>query len=259
MRFIDTHCHIHLSEFDQDRRAVFSRAREAGLQYMVIVGNDHETNQRLIQLLPELDSQPITLGIHPHHAHEWTPTIASWLRENITLAQVAAVGETGLDYFKNPNSPLLQEKVMRSQIELALEYHLPVVFHMRDAFVDAHRIICEYPQLKFVMHCFTGDISDVEWIVGLGGYISYSGIVTFANAHALQSTVAHVPSNRILVETDSPFLAPLPHRGKRCEPSFVLETVKKLAALRGEKIEDLAESIYLNATKVFGLGDSATL
>ncbi len=252
MNFVDTHCHLHLAEFDTDRELVLSRAKEAGVKHVVLVGNDHISNQRLIEQLPLFTDQKITLGIHPHHIEEWTPHTIAWIKEHLSLPQVAAIGETGLDYFKNSHSPLAQEKVMRAQIELALTYHLPVVFHIRDAFNDAERIIGDYPDLQFIMHCFTGSEHDVHWIAERKGFISLSGIVTFANANALQKAAALIPAQALLIETDSPFLAPGKHRGQRAEPAFIIETYKHIAALRNTSVEELAAQVYSNAKTVFG-------
>lgn len=255
MVLVDSHCHIHLPEFNPDRRAVLDRAKATGVEKLVLVGNDHSSNQDLIRLLPEYSDQKITLGIHPHHIEEWTEETHTWIKDHLGLRQVAAIGETGLDYFRNQHSPIDQEKVMRAQIELALAHDLPVVFHIRDAFPNARRIISEYVQLRFVMHCFTGTKEDVEWISALGGYISLSGIVTFANAQELRQAAVIIPYDHLLLETDSPFLAPGKYRGQRAEPAFIVETYQIVAKLLNIPLDQLAARIEQNAKTVFGFSD----
>ncbi|MBI4835998.1 MAG: TatD family hydrolase [Candidatus Abawacabacteria bacterium] len=259
MRLIDSHCHIHLAEFDGDRSAVIDRALAAGVEHIIVVGNDHATNQVLIKQVAQLNHCSITLGIHPHHVSEWNEIVAGWLETMLHEHSIVAIGETGLDYFRNPHSPELQEQVMRAQIELAMKYNLPVVFHVRDAFLAAQRIIAEYTGLRFIMHCFTGTERDIEWIIALGGFISLSGIVTFAKATELQIIAQKIPADALLIETDAPFLAPEPMRGKRCEPAFLPATLQKLAQLRNIEPELLAEQVYHNTKRAFGFGDNAKL
>lgn len=252
MKLIDSHCHVHMSEFDADREQVIKSAHDAGIEKMIVVGNDHETNLKLVDFIQNQDSCYITLGIHPHYVGEWNANVLSWLKEHMHDEKLIAVGEAGLDYFRNEHTPANQEKVLRAQIELAIEYKKPVVLHVRDAFSDMERILRDYPGLKFVMHCFTGTADDVAWIVEKGGYISLSGIVTFSNAKDLQETAKVIPENHLLVETDAPFLSPQANRGKRCEPSFMVETVQKIAELKNIPLEDLARNTYENTRKAFG-------
>lgn len=256
--FIDSHCHIHLSEFDHDRDAVFERAHAAQVKYFMIVGNDHESNQQGFSLLHTRPDCFFALGIHPHHAQEWTAAVQAWLKDYLSYSQVKAVGEAGLDYFRNTNTPLIQETVLRGQIELALQYHKPIVLHIRDAFDDAQRILQDYPALRFVIHCFTGTQKDIEWIIRLGGYISLSGIVTFANAKNLREITPTIPLTRLLWETDSPFLAPGKYRGQRCEPAFLPETAQTIADLYQLPLGQVAKQVWENTKTIFDYGDIST-
>lgn len=256
--YIDSHCHIHLPEFAADRDAVFERAHAANVHYFMIVGNDHASNQQGFALLQNRPDCYFALGIHPHYAHEWTLEVKDWIEKQLTHPHVKAVGEAGLDYFKNPHPKDLQESVLRGQIELALKYHKPIVLHIRDAFDDAYTVLKDYPNLKFVMHCFTGTEKDIEWIVAMGGYISLSGIVTFANAHALKEIVPFIPQDKLLWETDSPFLSPGKHRGHRCEPAFIIETAQTIADLYQTSLSQLATRVLQNTKTIFGFEDIST-
>lgn len=251
MKFIDSHCHIHLPEFDDDRNDVISRAHEANVKNMIVVGNDHESNKALVSFVHGQEDCFMVLGIHPYHVDQWNNDVVAWMKDHMLDKKLLGVGETGLDYFRNTSSPLVQEKMLRAQIELAIAYRKPVVLHVRDAFPDIKRILCDYPGLHFVMHCFAGNGDDVAWIIERGGYISLSGIVTFPNAKELQETVKSIPIHRLLVETDAPFLAPRSHRGQRCEPSFVVEIVQKIAELQAIPMLELSEKIYENTKKAF--------
>ncbi len=241
-----------MSEFDPDRDQVFARAHQAGVESFMIVGNDHTTNLTGFALLSGRPDCFFALGIHPHHVHEWNSEVSLWLDEKMQDPKVKAVGEAGLDYFRTTNSKELQEAVFRAQIELALKYQKPIVLHIRDAFTDAQRILNDYPTLRFVVHCFTGTAQDVAWIVRLGGYISLSGIVTFTNAKELQAAVPTIPLDHLLWETDSPFLSPGQHRGKRCEPAFVVETAQKVADLYQTSLGKLAPQVLQNTKTIFG-------
>lgn len=249
--YIDSHCHIHLSEFDFDREAVFDRAHSVGVHYFMIVGNDHQSNQQGFDLLQNRSDCYFALGIHPHHVEEWTPEVQLWIENKLLHPKVKAVGEAGLDYCKNPYPKQQQEIVLRQQIDLALKYNKPIVLHIRDAFEDAYTILKDYPSLQFVMHCFTGTQKDIEWIVQMGGYISLSGIVTFANASSLKEIVPKIPRDRLLWETDSPFLAPGKYRGKRCEPAFITVTAQTIADLYQIPLSQLAEQVLMNTKTIF--------
>lgn len=256
--YIDSHCHIHLSEFDLDREAVFERAHAVGVHYFMVVGNDHQSNQQGFDLLQSRSDCYFALGIHPHHINEWTAEVKQWIDDKMTHPKVKAVGEAGLDYFKNPYSKEQQETVLRDQIDLALKYNKPIVLHIRDAFDDAYHILKDYPRLRFVMHCFTGSQKDIEWIVQMGGYISLSGIVTFANAKTLKDVVPSIPRDKLLWETDAPFLAPGKHRGKRCEPSFIIETAQTVADLYQTALPQLADQVLINTKTIFDFEDIST-
>ncbi|MBP7057092.1 TatD family hydrolase [Candidatus Gracilibacteria bacterium] len=258
LEFIDSHCHIQLNEFDDDREAVIARALERGVNKMIIVGNDHQSNVDRFELLLSHPHCYQVIGIHPYHANEWNEVVQQWLEERLVLPQVIAVGEAGLDYFRPPTDKQVQQATLHAQIQLALQYNKPIVLHIRDAFDDTKAILSQYPGIRFVVHCFTGTVTDVSWICELGGYISLSGIVTFANATTLREASMTIPTDRLIIETDAPFLAPTPHRGQRCEPAFVADTAQYLAQLRNQDLESFATQIYQNTKKAFGFGGSAT-
>ncbi len=257
MQLIDTHVHINFDSFAEDLDAVRDRWRSAGVVQLVhscVTPAEFGKTQALADRFPELF---FSVGLHPLDAAQWQPDLGNQIRE---LAQsdkrVVAIGEMGLDYFKADNKAW-QIEVFRSQLQIAIDLDLPVIIHCRDAAIDM-REICqnfwrEFGAVKGVMHCWTGTTEETQWFLDLGFYISFSGVVTFKNAASIQASARIVPPERLLIETDCPFLAPIPNRGKRNEPAYVSDVAIYLAQLRGESLELLAESTTANARQLFQL------
>ena len=256
---IDSHCHLADEAFAGDLEAVVSRAKTAGLERLCTIleaGNTKEAAQaeRLEQLWPDVR---FAIGVHPHQAHEFARDPAravTVVREQLRATPAArAVGEVGLDYHYDFSPRDVQHAVFRGQVRLAREVGLPVVIHTREADADTIRILEEEGggEVRGVLHCFTGNTALAEAALGLGFYISLAGIITFPKASALREIVSRVPIDRLLTETDSPFLAPVPHRGKRNEPAYVVRVVDALAELQGVSAQDMATRTGSNFHALF--------
>jgi TatD DNase family protein len=257
MQLIDTHVHINFDVFQSDLEAVRERWREAGVVRLVhscVEPEEMGTIQALADQFPELS---FAVGLHPLDAQKWTPQMASQI---LSLARsdrrVVAIGETGLDFFKAENQQE-QKTVFEAQLAIAKELDLPVIIHCRDAAVAMRDLLQSFwehnGRVKGVMHCWGGTPEETQWFLDLGFYISFSGIVTFKNATSIQSSALLVPSDRLLIETDCPFLAPIPKRGKRNEPAYVRYVAESIARLRNVSLEALAQETTHNACKLFSL------
>ncbi|KMS58034.1 TatD family hydrolase [Sphingobium cupriresistens] len=251
---IDSHCHLNYKGLIEDQANVLERSRAAGVDLMLnIATRESEWDDVLGTAIREPDVWA-TVGIHPHEADEHPHIDTAKLVERAAHPRVAGIGETGLDYYYDHSDRDRQQKSFRSHIVAARDTGLPLIVHTRDAEEDTLSIMCdEMGQGSFtgVIHCFTASGAFADAAMALGFYISISGIVTFKSAKDLQETAARLPLDRLLVETDSPFLAPVPHRGRPCEPAFVADTAKFLANLRGESIEELAAATSANFRALF--------
>ncbi|WCP15079.1 putative metal-dependent hydrolase YcfH [Sphingobium sp. AntQ-1] len=251
---IDSHCHLNYKGLIEDQANVLERSRAAGVDLMLnIATRESEWDDVLGTAIREPDVWA-TVGIHPHEADEHPHIDTAKLVERAAHPRVVGIGETGLDYYYDHSDRDRQQKSFRSHIVAARDTGLPLIVHTRDAEEDTLSIMCdEMGQGSFtgVIHCFTASGAFADAAMALGFYISISGIVTFKSAKDLQETAARLPLDRLLVETDSPFLAPVPHRGRPCEPAFVADTAKFLANLRGESIEELAAATSANFRALF--------
>lgn len=252
--FIDTHCHIEMKEFDPDREEVIKRAREAGLEALITIGSDLEGTLKGVRLAESHDFIYCSVGIHPHEAKDVTDQTYSLLKELVQKKKVIAVGETGLDYHYDHSPRELQRAVFRKQLELADETGLPVIIHSRQADADTLKIVRESGISQGVFHCFSGDADMAEQVMAMGFYISIAGPVTFKKALGLQEVARMISDDYLLIETDAPYLAPEPFRGRRNEPAYMLNTAKKIADLRGISLQDLARITTLNARRLFNIG-----
>ncbi len=259
---IDTHAHIDQDAFDEDRDAIIERALEAGVQYMLNVGCDIESSYRSVELSELYDFVYATAGIHPHDVKSIDGDTYRHLRELQQHPRVVALGEIGLDYYRN-NSPQDQQREhFRKQIELALECKKPIIIHCRDAKEDMIKILRDYyPQntenRSGIFHCFSGDQELADAALAMGFYISFSGSVTFKKLEELREVAKNVPADRLFAETDCPYLAPVPKRGKRNEPAYVEHTINLLAEIRGLKVQDVERTMELNFFDLFGIGRAA--
>lgn len=251
---IDSHCHLNYKGLVEEQQAVLERARARGIDLMLnIATRESEWDAVLDTAIREPDVWA-TVGIHPHEADDHPHVDTEKLIERAEHPRVVGIGETGLDYYYDHSDRERQQRSFRSHIAACRETGLPLIVHTRDAEEDTLSIMREEMEKGAyggVIHCFTASGAFADAAMDLGFYISISGIVTFKNAKALQETAARLPIDRLLIETDSPFLAPVPHRGKPCEPGFVADTAEFLAKLRGESVEELAAATSANFRKLF--------
>jgi TatD DNase family protein len=255
VRLVDSHLHIDMPQFDEDREAVVARAREAGVEGMLVVGGvDEEAGHRRALRVADALGFPASAGIHPHEARLATDAIYDELRGLAKERRIVAIGEIGLDFHYDHSPRDVQREVFRKQVRLARDVGLPVIIHTRDADEESASILEEEGAAESggVIHCFTGGHELARRALALGFYVSFSGIVAFPRAEVIQEVAKTVPGDRILIETDSPFLAPPPHRGKRNEPAFVVEVAGKVAALRNQPLGGLADAVRANFERLFG-------
>ncbi|WP_114951230.1 TatD family hydrolase [Sphingosinicella terrae] len=252
--FVDSHCHLNYKGLVDDQPGVLARARAAGVEAMLNISTRASEWDDVIGTAEREDDVMASVGIHPHEADLHPDVHAETLVAKAAHPKVIGIGETGLDYYYDHSDRERQRQSFRAHIAASRETQLPLIIHSRDAEEDSAAILEEemgkgaFPAL---IHCFTGSRAFSERMLALGLSISISGIVTFKNARDLQETARDVPLDRLLIETDSPFLAPVPHRGRPCEPAFVADTARFLAELRGEPIEALAEATSANFRRLF--------
>jgi TatD DNase family protein len=254
---IDSHAHIHGKEYAGEATAVIARARAAGVDTIITVGGAGEmsSNTEALALATSFADVYATVGMHPHDAKNLGDEQMNALRQLTTSPKVVAIGETGLDYYYNHSPRETQRVVFRRFIHLARETGLPIVVHERQAASEVTELLHSDGggTLPGVIHCFTGDYVAAARYLDLGFYLSFTGIITFNNAHALREVVRGVPLERILVETDSPYLTPVPHRGKRNEPSYVRFVAETIARIKNISLEQVASATTNNARVLFHL------
>ena len=254
---IDTHCHLIMNQYDPDRSGVIQRARDAGVERMITIGTDLEESRRTVALAEEHNFISAAVGIHPHDVKEIKDPEAAYQALNALTSnsKVVALGEAGLDYHYMHSPASLQQEHFRIMIRMAKACNLPLIVHTREAKEDTLKLLREEAgdQLRGVFHCFSGDMEMAEAALAMGFYLSFSGVITFQNAKQILEIVKAVPLDRVLTETDAPFLAPHPHRGKRNEPAYVRHITEKIAEVRGLSIEETAKAAFANAAKLFKL------
>lgn len=258
-RYIDSHAHLEMNRFDDDREAVIERALAAGVEIIVNIGNgdisrdSHTAAQRIAETYPFIYT---TVGVHPHEASLLDDELFARLCDLSQHPKVIAWGEIGLDYYYDNSPREVQRAAFRQQVQAARERALPIVIHTRDAEADTLAILHEEwkdAAVPGIIHCFTGTRQFADAAIELGFLLSFSGVVTFTKAQALRDTAQALPLEKILIETDAPFLAPIPHRGKRNEPAFVVETAKALAALHNLTPQELGRRTAENFKRLFNL------
>ena len=254
---IDSHCHIVFSNFDEDREKVAQRWRDEGVKALLHACVEPSEIPAIKSIADQFEEMRYSVGVHPLDVHHWkTDTLDLLKKAALDDQRVVAIGELGLDLFKAEN---LNEQlsILMPQLKLAHELDLPVIVHCRDAAKEMIEVFTKLTNQgycpKGVMHCWSGNVNEMREFLALGFYISFSGNVTFKNAKDIHKCAIDVPLNRFLVETDSPFLSPVPHRGKRNEPSFVKHVVDKISKLREESFFEIAEKTTQNARDLFGL------
>lgn len=252
---IDTHCHLEMDDFKDDRDSVIKRANDVGVNILITISSDIESNLKAVTLSDRYDCVYSTVGLHPHDAKDFTDKFFSELIELSKKRKVVAIGEIGLDYHYNNSPREKQKEVFEKQLLLAKELKLPVVIHSREAKQDTLNILKLSGLKSGVFHCFSGDYEMAKKVISMGFMISIAGPVTFKKASRLKEIAKYIPDENLLIETDAPYLAPEPFRGKRNEPSFLIHTAKTIAELRGVSLEDIARITTLNAKRLFNIGE----
>jgi TatD DNase family protein len=281
---IDTHAHLDFPDFANDLEDVLRRAEEADVKRVITIGTSIESSRRAIELAEKYPSVYATIGVHPSHAEEAEDDVITPLRELAKNPRVVAIGETGLDYHRLPSEEVAKEEqvqvmtalrtetdeeieaqirdgaykskqasLFQQQLDLAVELGLNVVIHQRDAWEDTLEALRSYAsKLRSVFHCFGGTLEQANEVINLDHLVSFTGIVTFKNGIAVQQVAAEIPLWKFMIETDCPYLAPVPFRGKRCEPAYTRIVAETIAAARGVSLEEISEATTETAEKFFG-------
>jgi TatD DNase family protein len=256
---IDTHAHLDYTDYDPDRAAVISRATEAGVTEIISIGTRIDSSTRAVELAENFPNIWATVGVHPCEADEAPDDAVERLSTLAQSRRVVAIGEIGLDYHRLPEDPAKVEEnkrcqagIFRAQLELAAALHLNAVIHQRDSWDDTLAILREFTgRVRGVFHCFGGTLEQAREVIALGHLVSFTGIVTFKNARQVQATAQDVAFDQFMVETDCPYLAPAPDRGKRCEPAHTRRVAEHIAQLRGVALEKIAERTTETAREFF--------
>ena len=249
----DSHAHIYYDSFDADREEVLARARAAGVTRMVLVGTNVETSRQCFEIASKTAGIFPTAGIHPHDSSESTAAVRTEIEHLCRRPDCVAVGETGLDFFKNFSPRDAQLDNFRWHLQLARELAKPIIVHCRDAHEDVVALLREHRGVRGVMHCYTYGEAELAPYLELDFYISFSGVVTYPKNEPNRAAARAVPADRLLVETDCPYLAPQGKRGSRNEPALVREVLAKVAEVRGESLDELARITSDNAARLFGI------
>lgn len=250
MTIIDTHAHLDFPQFKDDLKETVENAQESGVEKIITIGCNAERAKRTIKIVQQFDNVFAAIGIHPDDEFKDFETI----EELVKHPKVVAIGECGLDFFREKNpSRKKQEIALAKQIDLAKKHQKPVILHFRNAREEALEYLRKNHDFPFVVHCFSEDLAFAEEIISLGGLISFTGIVTFPNAKTVQETAKKIPLEKIMLETDCPFLAPQKHRGQRCEPAYTYEIADKIAELKNLSLQEVAETTTKTTEKFFGI------
>jgi TatD DNase family protein len=250
--FIDSHCHLELEEFDKDRPGTIDRAMTHGLSHLITVATEEKYFPRLVEIIESNLAVYGAIGLHPHNAASYSDVFEKKVQRLLAHPKIVGYGEIGLDFYRNHSPHEVQTRVFRRQLEVAIDSQLPVIIHSRDARDETLRIVREMglSSHPFVFHCYSYDVATAEEIVALGGYLSIPGTVTYKNA-SVPDVVDRIPLDRVLSETDAPFLAPIPYRGKRNEPAYVTLVVKEIARIKRMEVAHVASVIKQNFFELF--------
>ena len=249
---VDTHAHLEVVESVSE---VIDRAFKNGVETVVAVSSDLDSSRRTIEISNSFHTVYSAVGIHPHEASSFDESALAQLANFVSEKRVKAIGETGLDYHYSHSNRESQIISFTDHIGLSIQFDLPLIIHIREAFSDVLNILRkpDFSNARGVIHCFTGDYETAKGFIDLGFFVSFSGIVTFKNAENVRDAAKRIPLDRMLIETDSPYLAPVPFRGKRNEPAYVIHVAEKIAELRGMSYEEIAEITTINANELFKL------
>lgn len=251
--FIDTHVHLNADQYEEDLQEVIDRALEAKVETMVVVGFDRKTIEKTMQLIEQYDFVYGVIGWHPVDAIDCRQEDLVWIEELAAHPKIVGIGETGLDYYWDKSPKDVQQALFRKQIHLAQKLNLPIIIHNRDATGDVVQILREENAASVggVMHCFSGSVETANECIAMNFMISLGGPVTFKNARMPKEVATEIPVEHLMIETDAPYLAPHPYRGKRNEPAFVPLVAEEIARLKGLTIEEIAQVTTTNAKKFF--------
>jgi TatD DNase family protein len=262
---VDSHCHLQDPKFDRDREDVIRRAREAGVTAMICVGYDMRSSRAAVEIADSHDNIYAAIGVHPHNAKDFRPRDLDELARLADNARVVAIGEIGLDYYRDLSPRDVQQRVFRAQLELARSLSVPVVIHSRNADEATLDVIQEYERQALpgwpkdrplgIMHCFAGDLALALQYIELGFVISIPASCTYPNAERTRAVARGIPLRWMAVETDAPYIPPQSRRGRRNEPAYICETVQCIADIRGARYEEVADGTAIAAARVCGLGD----
>jgi TatD DNase family protein len=250
---IDSHAHLTYTDTQSNIESMLTKAKHAGVSKIINVCTDLKSLEIADKLVNRHNWIYNAAGISPHDVEKDMSEFYSYIEKYAKAKKIVAVGEIGLDYYYHKQSKDLQITLLKKQIELAIKFELPVIIHCREAFFDLFEVTSDYPPFRAVLHCFTGSIDEAKKVLEIGWNISFSGIVTFKNSTDLQQIAAQTPLERMLIETDSPFLAPQIHRGKKNEPAYVIEVAKEIALLKNIELEKVIATTAHNATDLFSL------
>ena len=251
--FVDSHCHLEMELFEKDRKKVVDTCIKEGLVYMLTVGTEEKYFEKVIQLIDENPSVYGAIGIHPHNSTDLNDALITKINKTLTHDKIVAYGEIGLDFFKNYSPKDIQVDAFKKQLMLAEQAKLPIIVHSRNAKDETLQILRETKSNDAggVIHCYSYDLDAARKLLDMGFYISISGTITYTSAQKLVEVVQYLPMDRILAETDAPFLTPHPHRGKRNEPYYVKCTIEKIARIKNKGVEEVASCLYDNFERLF--------
>ena len=252
--WFDSHCHLHICEEEASLDDLLTRARMTGVEQMIAIGIEVASSERALAIAREHEGVYSSAGVHPNDAISWTEEAGKRIDELLAHDEVVAVGETGLDFYRDHAPHDVQRAAFRDHIELAKGHNKPLVIHTRDSTAAAiEELEAVGPPGKLIFHCWSGNADELTRALELGAHVSFAGNVSFKSAGNLRDAARLVPDDRLLVETDSPYLAPVPHRGKPNEPGFVVAVGRAVAEARGQDVADIAGATTANARRIFGL------
>lgn len=256
MELIDTHCHLTFKQLAADIEQIVERSRAAGVTSWITVGTDTQQNQQVVELAARFDNMYAAIGIHPHDARDMNDRALRQLRELAQNTKVVAIGETGLDFHYNFSSPADQKRAFAQQLQIAAEFNLPVIVHCRESFEETMGILEQYGSdvRKIVFHCFSGSAEQAKIVLGKGYYLSFTGVVTFKNAADIRQAVESVPVERLMLETDCPYMSPEPMRKQKInEPALMVHTAAFLAGQKQMDLPDFARAVTATSRVFFTL------
>ncbi|MGB8316552.1 MAG: TatD family hydrolase, partial [Ignavibacteriaceae bacterium] len=253
---IDTHAHLFLPNFENDADEVIERARNDGIDYIIVPATDIKTSNQVLDLCDKYDFIYGAVGVHPHDTKDWNTSLLNEIKELAKHSKIVAIGEIGLDYYYDFSPKEKQIEAFKSQIDLAIELNLPVIIHNRESNKDMLKIIKEYcgSGLKAQFHCFSSPIEYANEYIRMGHFVSFTGNITFKKADKLRDTLSKISLEHVMIETDSPFMTPVPHRGKRNEPAYIKLVAEKIAEVHNLSMEDISRFTSYNVFRMFGIG-----